>query len=170
MNNLNRLVRNDIRARLAFARYGYVPKRYTDSVGTMALTKRQRRYVRRLADRAIRIHDRKHNDIVGLIAFKAILINTIIPALIPLLKTVAISAASGAVAGSLKEKIVNPLVERIIVRGRKLAAEKGDSTYTQAIIKGIKEDLGRLIDVLKKEGAFVSSKLQGLFNKIRGIA
>lgn len=170
MNKLNRLVRDDIRARLAFARYGYVPKRYNDSRNTKRLTKRQAKQVRRLADRAIRIHDRRYNDIIGLIAFKAVLMKSILPVLIPLLKAVAISAASGAIAGGLKEKFVNPLLNRIINRAKQLNAEKGDGTYTQALIKGIKEDMGRLIGVLKKEGAFISSRIEGLFNKIRGVA
>lgn len=169
MNKLNRLVRDDIRARLALAHYGYVPKRYSDSQSVF-LTKSQKRRVRRLADRSIRLHDRRYNDIVGLLAFKAVLVKSILPVLIPLLKAVAISAASGAIAGGLKEKFVNPLLNRIINRGKQLVAEKGNGTYTQALIKGIKEDLGRLIAVLKKEGAFVSSKIQGLFNKIRGLA
>lgn len=170
MNKLNRLVRNDIRARLAFARYGYVPKRYNDSRSTRRLTRQQKMRVRRLADHAIRIHDRRYNDIIGLIAFKAILVKSILPVLIPLLKAAAVSGVGGAIAGGLKEKIVNPLLGRIINRAKQLNAEKGDGTYTQALIKGIKEDMGRLIAVLKKEGAFVSSKIQGLFNKIRGVA
>lgn len=169
MNKLNRLVRDDIRARLALAHYGYVPKRYSDSQSVF-LTKSQKRRVRLLADRAIRLHDRRYNDIVGFLAFKAILMKTVIPFLIPLLQKAVIAGVTGAISGGLKEKVINPLIQRIINRGKRLVENKGDGTYTEALIEGIKADIGHLVEILKREGAFVSSKIQGLFNKIRGVA
>jgi hypothetical protein len=141
-----------------------------DSLSCRRLNKKQAAYVRRLANRAIRIHDTRYNDIVGTAAFIIFFKTTILPILVGILKGAAIAGLGGAISGPLKEKVVNPILSRLISHGKLLIANKGDQTYTETLIKGIKVDMGKLLAVLKKEGAYVGNKLSSAYQKIRGIA
>lgn len=160
MRLIDRLIANEIRSTLALARYGYLPKRYNDSTRYTYLSKRQARRIRRLADRAIRIHDRKYNDIIGIVAFQAGM-----ALLIPLLK----AALASTVADNIKQSVFNPLIQRIFDRFKMIKESKGDGTYTEAIVNEIKSDMEKLLAALKKEGSYLFSKIQSLWQKIRGI-
>ena len=64
MNKLDLLVKREIQDTLYLARYGKFRKQRQDSL-PYRYTKGERLLARLLADRAIRIHDRRYNDIVG---------------------------------------------------------------------------------------------------------
>lgn len=168
-STLNRLVRDEISSILFMAEYGYIPKRHTDSM-RQALSTMQKKRIHSLAVESIRIHDAKYNDFIGTAAFSAFMVARVIPFLIPLLKATVIGAATSSLSGSLKQKIVDPIIERIVNKGKQLVAAKGEnSTYTETIVKGIKQDMEKLMNVFRKEKAYVSPQLSGLYQKVRNL-
>lgn len=162
----NNLVRDEIRSRLELAKSGRVSCKRMDSICNHVITKKQKRMIRKYADIAIVIHDVRYNDIVGTSVFIGVFTGVIMPMLVGLLK----SAVIGAMSSAIKEKTVDPTLNRLISKGKQLIASKGkDDTYTEAIIGGIKKDMDLLINTLGKEGGFIKQKIIGQYSKIRNI-
>lgn len=121
-------------------------------------------------NRAIRIYDKRHNDIVGILAVSSLSKAVIIPILLSILKASAITGIGGAITGPLKENITDPIIKRIIGNLKLAASNKGaDETYLQAIGKKVSEDMTKLLGILKKEKAFVANKLESSWNRIKGM-
>lgn len=141
------------------ASYAYASNRYYDRASV---------YV----NKAIRLYDRKHKDLfplaipVAAVGFKA----TVLPILISILKTGAIAGISKGVATALSKTIFIPIIKRIIENLQDISKYKGsDETYTQALGKKISADMKKLIDILKKEKAFIATKLEVAWNKLKGL-
>ena len=162
-SQLMALVKRDIYSRIYLAQHGTPRTPFMDSFGSM--NRRLRRKVERLADAAIVRYDRRHNDFVGLVLFKNIFIYMILPFLIDFIK----GAVAGGISASVKQKFIDPILDRLIGSGKRLLERRGDEAYTQAIVRNIKSDMGILCDRLRKEGSYVAGKVTGLFNKIKNI-
>lgn len=162
-NRIKRLVRDEINARVFLATHGYERRRHSDSYYSMSTYAKAK--IRRLADRAIRIHDARYNDLVGFVLFKALFINLALPFLINLAK----NAISNGISASIKQKLIDPILDRLISAGTALVRKGDEDTYTDAIIRNIKTNFGRLIDILKREGSAIAGKASFIFNKIKNI-
>jgi hypothetical protein len=163
MNKLDLLVKREIQDTLYLARHGKFRKQRQDSL-PYRYTKGERLLARLLADRAIRIHDRRYNDIVGFLAIKAAM-----PVLLPIFKSILIGGLTSAATATIKETVTKPIIGRLMERGKEIIANRGDDGYIQSLLKGFKEDMTKLWPILQKEGGFLASKVMGIFSKIRGL-
>lgn len=121
-------------------------------------------------NRSIRLYDRKYNDIIGMIAWPSLASKVLVPILIPMLKTAVIGGVAGAITGSLKSNVTDPIIKRIVNNIKLVAENKSqDETYIQAIGNKISEDMSKLLNILKKEKAYVSTKLESVWNRIKGL-
>ena len=118
----------------------------------------------RLADRMIRYHDIRHNEFIGFAIFKSIFCGLVLPWLIDFAKGI----VAGGITSSFKQKMVDPVLDKLIGSGKALMAKKDDSEpQTQALIRNIKDGMLKLGEILKREGSFVAGKVFGFFNKIK---
>lgn len=161
MRKLNRIIRDNIRSKLAFAEYGYVPKKYKDAFNLSNLSSRQAAIVHKAANRAIRIHDSRYNDIVGSIVLVAAL-RMLVPILV---KHVLKEAAVGAI----EKSVIKPILVRLIEHFKNIIANRGDASYLAAFGKAIKKDFSFLLNILKKEGSTVVNVLSSIWRKITGL-
>ena len=141
------------------ASYAYTSNRYYDRASI---------YV----NKAIRLYDKKHADIFPLAIPAGIAISkaTVIPLLLGILKAGAIAGVSKGVGDALKENVLKPIIMRIIATLKDIAAHKdADETYLQTVGKKLKDDMTKLIAILKKEKAFVATKLEAAWNKLKGL-
>lgn len=162
------LVRDEIYSCLALAKHGFIPKLHKDKK-TLCMNRYQSMRVRCLSDSAIRIYSILHRDNpAAIIIFRQVLIKVIVP----LLKAIIIAAGASASYETIKEKVTNPLAQKIIDKAEKLDREKNneDITYQQVLAREIKRDLDRLLNVLKKEGNYyVYKKIKEPYQKIRNL-
>lgn len=115
-------------------------------------------------NRAIRVYDKKYSDLLPGVFIGAA--KLLIPLLIPILKAGVIKGIGDAVS----KTIIMPIINRVITNLQDIANYKGDDeTYTQALGKKIKADMDKLIAILKKEKAFIASKLEAAWNKFKGL-
>ena len=162
-SQLQSMIKQDIFSRMYLAKHGVPYKQYNDSLARLPRASRHR--IRRLADAAIRYHDARYNDFFAFALFKNLFIYIALPWLIDFAKGI---VASGITA-SVKQKLIDPILDRLIGSGKALLAKKGDEAQTEAICRNIKEDMGKLADILKREGSFIAGKVIGLFNKMKGL-
>lgn len=162
-NRIIRLVRDEIDARVYLALHGREVRRYSDAYYSMS--PRSRAKIRCLADYAIRLHDARYNDFVGFTIFKLLFINLVLPFVIDLAK----GAIASGIASSVKQKMIDPILDRLIGYGKQLVTKRESDTYTDAITRNIKKDFGLLTNTLKREGSAVSNKASFLLNKMKSI-
>lgn len=131
-------------------------------------------YASNCVNRAIKIYDKKHVDIFPLAIPAAVTVFkvTLLPVLIGILKTAAISGLTAGIAGAikepLKENIVDPIVKRIVNNIKQVTANRQpDQTYLEAVFGKISSDMETLINILKKEKSYLASKLEPVWNRIK---
>lgn len=158
------LAKQEVRSRIYLATHLRPNMRYTDSrcVRSRAL----RRDVMRLADRLIRYHDARHNDFIGFALFKNIFCYMILPWLIDFAKGI----VAGGITSSIKQKMIDPVLDKLIGSGKALMAKKDENEpQTKALVRNIKDGMQRLWEILKREGSYMASKVFGFFSKIKNI-
>ena len=160
---LHSLIKQDIFERMYLAKHGVPCRSYNDSLA--GLPRASRRKIRHLADAAIRYHDARYNDFFAFTLFKILFVNVALPWLIDFAKGI----VAGGITASFKQKMVDPILDKLIGSGKALIAKRGDEPQTEAICRNIKDNLGKLADVLKREGSFVAGKVIGIYNKIKGL-
>lgn len=144
-----KLVKDEINSRIAIARYG---------VGTGV---RSSARIRKIADKAIRMHDRRHNDFAG----GAIAIGIIKLIILPLLTGI----VTNAVVGSLREKIIDPVLDKTIAACKKLIGVGPDTPIADVLFDSVISGIGTIIKFLRAEKSPAANKLQSAFDKIKGL-
>ena len=162
-SQLKSLVKQDILSRVYLAQNGVPCHRYGDSLAV--LPRVSRRKIRRLADAAIRYHDARYNDFFAFALFKILFIYVALPWLIDFAKGI---IASGITA-SIKQKMIDPILDKLIGSGKALLQKRGDEPQTEALCRNIKDGMLQLGAILKREGSFVAGKVTGLASKIAGL-
>lgn len=160
---LHSLIKQDIFERMYLAKHGVPCRSYNDSL--TGLPRASRRKIRRLADAAIRYHDARYNDFFAFALFKNLFLYFVLPWLVDFAKGI----IAGGITASFKQKMVDPILDKLIGSGKALLAKKGDEPQTQALCRNIKENLGKLANVLQREGSFVAGKVMGFFGKVKGL-
>lgn len=137
------------------------------------VSKKLNRLVQRRIDRAIlRSLDScrarlRHNDVIGTAALIAGAIKFFV---IPWLMKCLTSAVIGSMTSSLKQKVFDPLVNKVLARCKSFVQNKDpNDTYIKAFWKGISGDFAKIIEMLKKEGSFIAGKLKQGFDKLKAI-
>lgn len=109
----------------------------------------------------------RHNDVIGTAALIAGAIRFFV---IPWLMKCLTSAVIGSMTSSLKQKVFDPLVSKVLARCKSFVQNKDpNDTYIKAFWKGISGDFAKIIEMLKKEGSFIASKLKQGFDKLKAI-
>ena len=86
---------------------------------------------------------------------------------VPVLSSLVQNAFLGAMTASVKEKVVDPLVDKSIDDCKKLIADRGkNEAYTSAIMRNLKKNMNKLSSVLKWEKAPIANKIKGIADKI----
>lgn len=156
------LVKQEVMSRIYLATHLRPSMRYTDSM--CRRSRKLRRDVMRLADEVIRYHDARHNDFIGFALFKNIFCYMVLPWLIDFAKGI----VAGGITSSFKQKMVDPVLDKLIGSGKALMSKKDENEpQTQALIRNIKDGMARLWELLKREGSFVAGKVFGFFSKIK---
>lgn len=137
------------------------------------VSKKLNRLVQRRIDRAIlRSLDGcrarlRHNDVIGTAALIAGAIKFFV---IPWLMKCVTSAVVGSMTASLKQKVFDPLVNKVLARCKSFIQNKNpNDTYIKAFWNGISGDFAKIIEMLKKEGSFIAGKLKQGFDKLKAI-
>lgn len=137
------------------------------------VSKKLNRLVQRRIDRAIlRSLDGcrarlRHNDVIGTAALIAGAIKFFV---IPWLMKCLTSAVIGSMTASLKQKVFDPLVSKVLARCKSFVQNKNpNDTYIKAFWNGISSDFAKIIEMLKKEGSFIAGKLKQGFDKLKAI-
>ena len=162
-SQLKSLVKQDILSRVYLAQHGVPCHRYGDSLAVLPRASREK--IRRLADSAIRYHDVRYNDFFAFTLFKMIFLNLILPQLVDFAKGI----IAGGITSSVKQKIIDPVLDKLIDSGKLLAQKRGNEPQTEALCRNIKDNLLYFCGVLKKEGSFLAGKLLGPVTKIAGL-
>ena len=165
LHELERYARKDIYDRIHLAKYGHLPRVHTDSMYFCA-SPSEKRLIRKIADRSIRLYDKRYNDLIGSSLFISIFTSLILPLLMNMLKN---SIASG-INESIKKKIVDPILDRLIGYGKSLVGgHDRDEAYTDTIIRNVKSDMSSLVNILNRERSSIAGKVSGLFSKIKNV-
>lgn len=107
------------------------------------------------------------NDVM---ATSALIVGVIKYFVIPWLMKCATSAVIGSMTASLKQKVFDPLVNKVLARFKSYIQNKNkDETYTKAFWNGVSGDFMKIIEMLKKEGSFIAGKLKQGFDKLKVI-
>lgn len=131
---------------------------------------RNNRLASKYVNLAIRMHDARYNDIVGTVATVGVLHGTIMPLLVAILKGAAIAGLAKSISEPLKKNVTEPIISRIVNNIKLAAANKGDKTYTEAILGKIKSDMNTLTSILAREKSFAGDKVISAWDKIKGMA
>lgn len=120
-------------------------------------------------NRAIRLCDKKYNDIVGTVATVGFLHGTILPLLLAIAKGAAIAGLAKSISEPISKNITGPIINRIVNNIKLAAANKGDKTYTEAILGKIKSDMNTLMSILSREKSYAAGKLESAWNRVSGM-
>lgn len=91
----------------------------------------------------------------------------ILPILITFLLGLLHSAVLGAMTASVKEKLVDPLLDRIIEHAKDLVRDrKEDEAYTAAALRNIRKDMDKLAAILKREKAPIANKVKQMSGRV----
>lgn len=133
------------------------------------LTNRQNKIASRYVNRAIRIHDKKYNDVVGTIATVGVMQGTMMPLLLAIAKGAAIAGLAKSISKPIEQNITGPIIKRIVDNIKRAAENKGDATYTEAIFGKIKSDMNTLMSILSREKSFAVDKLKSAWDRVKGM-
>lgn len=124
------------------------------------------RYVQRCIDSTILSTLKcRRNDVIGT---TALIIGAIKFFVIPWLMKCLTSAVVGSMTASLKSKVFDPLVSKLLARFKSFVQNKDpNDTYLKAFWNGIKNDFLKVIELLKKEGSPIAAKLKQGFDKVK---
>ena len=123
----------------------------------------------RYVNKAIRIHDKKYNDVVGTVATVGVLNGVILPLLLSIAKGAAIAGLAKSLSSPIEKNITGPLIKRIVDNIKHAAENKGDATYTEAIFGKIKSDMNTLMNILSREKSFATDKLMSAWDRVKGM-
>lgn len=129
-------------------------------------------YINELANKAIRHHDRKYNDLVG----ASILVTYLIMLVVPIIKNLVLDM----IREKVKTGIVN-LATSILTDIEVLKAKRKNETYASAAVKAISKKIKTFIAILEKEFKNnakmikkpifnLLNKLKNSFNKVKSVA
>lgn len=160
------LIKQELMNRLSVALRG---RPVYDSFYNPVSKKHNRRVVRkvnRCVDRAIVIHDVKHNDILG----SAIFIGTVKTAIIPIL----LAMIKNSAIDSVQRNIILPLVEKVVLKTKQYMTSKDDSRFGDSdrkteLAKDIKNLLIAIIKVVWRGGGLLVRGLLSAFSKIKNL-
>lgn len=86
---------------------------------------------------------------------------------LPIFSSLISNAFLGAMTASVKEKVVDPLVDDCIAGFKDLAKDRGkNEAYTSAIWRNLKKKTKKLAQILKREKAPIANKIQSIANKV----
>ena len=123
------------------------------------------RYVQRRIDRAILSTLNRRNDVIGT---ATLIIGVIKFFVIPWLMKCLTSAVIGSMTASLKTKVFDPIVSKLLARMKSFVQNKNpNDTYLKAFWNGVKGDFLKVVELLKKEGSPIAAKLKQGFEKVK---
>lgn len=146
---LRRLVRDEINSRIILAKRGVVVNNYSNAT------------IRRIADRAIAVHDARYNDFIG----GSLLIGALKLFVLPLL----ISTVTGAAQSSVRAKVIDPILDKTIWAVKRLIGIGPDDPMSDKLFDTVIAGIGQLIKFFRAENSPIANKLQLAFNKIKGL-